>query len=360
MAAIPAQTLFDETKCYACLGASIPQLLKVGLLRRIVLAEDPTADLSVNALMEYVKCYLCNGTVSGLDAIELALTSMWLGDDTPSPPVEVHQIILDDGVNPPTVINDPAGAYDFSLADWVDVQVINATDVTALAFTNNSALTSLSITGTPLLANITVSLTNLVNLDLSGQTNCDNITIQSNDLLESVDLSGLTFVQANLSIDFHTLLADLNLPALTYVGDTISIQQNASLANILMPVLESFGSALNASNNASLVFVNFTGMTAAGSGGAGNDFDLSGCLSMTDVGLPAIWPFNDNFTVNINGASLSEATVNNIFLSAIAAAPPITASTIDVADGGSATPTGTGLTAAIALDGAGNTITYNP
>ena len=33
--AINADTLFSETKCYACLGMSLPQLLELGLLSRI-------------------------------------------------------------------------------------------------------------------------------------------------------------------------------------------------------------------------------------------------------------------------------------------------------------------------------------
>lgn len=72
MAAIPTNTLLDETKCYACYGASITQLLRLGLLRRQLLALNASADVSAAALLEYSKCYACYGS-SLTDLIELAL-----------------------------------------------------------------------------------------------------------------------------------------------------------------------------------------------------------------------------------------------------------------------------------------------
>lgn len=72
MAAIATNTLLDETKCYACYGASITQLLRLGLLRRQLLASVPTADVSAAALLTYAQCYGCYGA-SLTDLIELAL-----------------------------------------------------------------------------------------------------------------------------------------------------------------------------------------------------------------------------------------------------------------------------------------------
>ncbi len=72
MAAIDTNTLMAETKCYACLGMTMTQLLKLGLLRRQLLAAVPTADTSMQALMSYAKCYACYGA-SAYDMLELAM-----------------------------------------------------------------------------------------------------------------------------------------------------------------------------------------------------------------------------------------------------------------------------------------------
>ncbi len=72
MAAIPTQTLLDETKCYACLGMSLTRLLKVALMRRALLAAVPTADVSMQGLISYAKCYACYGATDA-DLLELAL-----------------------------------------------------------------------------------------------------------------------------------------------------------------------------------------------------------------------------------------------------------------------------------------------
>lgn len=72
MAAIPIDTLAEETKCYACYGLSLTQLIKLGLLRRQLLAADAAADVSSAGLLEYAKCYACYGA-SIYDLLEIAL-----------------------------------------------------------------------------------------------------------------------------------------------------------------------------------------------------------------------------------------------------------------------------------------------
>jgi hypothetical protein len=73
MAAIAAQTLIDETKCYTCTGAvTLPQQLRLGLLRRTLLAAVPTADVSMQGLTAYAKCYACYGATEA-ELLELAL-----------------------------------------------------------------------------------------------------------------------------------------------------------------------------------------------------------------------------------------------------------------------------------------------
>ena len=57
--ATDANTLFDETKCFECLAPGQWQLLKLGLLKQILLANSPMADTTVNTLLEAAKCYAC-------------------------------------------------------------------------------------------------------------------------------------------------------------------------------------------------------------------------------------------------------------------------------------------------------------
>lgn len=72
MAAIDSNVLLDETKCYACLGMSIAQLLELGLLRRTLIAANPAADTTMQGLMTYAKCYACYGA-SSFEILQLAL-----------------------------------------------------------------------------------------------------------------------------------------------------------------------------------------------------------------------------------------------------------------------------------------------
>lgn len=71
MAAIATNDLLEETKCYACYGLTLTQLLKLGLLRRQLIAADPAANTSASALIDYAKCYACYGA-SIYDLLELA------------------------------------------------------------------------------------------------------------------------------------------------------------------------------------------------------------------------------------------------------------------------------------------------
>jgi hypothetical protein len=64
--------ILDETKCYACLGLSVSQLLELGLLRRWLLKLSPSADTSVKTLMDSSACVACYGA-SQYELLELAL-----------------------------------------------------------------------------------------------------------------------------------------------------------------------------------------------------------------------------------------------------------------------------------------------
>jgi len=72
--AFAAQTLFDEAKCYTCFGElTAGQMLVLALERRILVARNPAADVSPQALVAYAKCDLCFTEGSMFDAMEMAL-----------------------------------------------------------------------------------------------------------------------------------------------------------------------------------------------------------------------------------------------------------------------------------------------
>jgi len=99
--AIPANTLMEEGKCYMCFGElSTAQILELALLRRIVLAADPAADVSPQGLISTTNCYACLG-LSMFDLMLLALLSLLAGEDLPC------------GTVTTTIqFNAPSGGYD--------------------------------------------------------------------------------------------------------------------------------------------------------------------------------------------------------------------------------------------------------
>lgn len=72
MPAIDPNTLLEEAECYACLGISLSQGMKLALLSRTLKASVPEADTSAEALAEYSKCYTCFGA-SLYDTLVIAL-----------------------------------------------------------------------------------------------------------------------------------------------------------------------------------------------------------------------------------------------------------------------------------------------
>jgi hypothetical protein len=72
MPAIDAQTLINEVACYNCTEATMTQLLKVALERRILLVKVPTASVDLQSLVNYAACYCLNG-LPQIDLVELAL-----------------------------------------------------------------------------------------------------------------------------------------------------------------------------------------------------------------------------------------------------------------------------------------------
>lgn len=74
MAAVTTASLFTEGRCYACLGLSQAETLKITLLANFVIQLNPMALTTVNELLEYGKCYACLGLTLA-DTLEISLLS---------------------------------------------------------------------------------------------------------------------------------------------------------------------------------------------------------------------------------------------------------------------------------------------
>jgi len=271
-------------------------------------------------------------------------------------------IVLDDGINPPTTINNPVGAYDFTGEAWVSIVATDCINVTELIMGSNPDLGTLTITGSPTLPKLTVSGTSIVTLDLSEQTEVSELNISSNSSLTTLNLSALDHVDTGIGITINPLLTALNLSAFLYVNGDIDFQNNSGLVTLDLLSLNSFAQNLYLTDCSSLVTLNLSGLDASGSGAVGCQLDTGACVSLVTVTLPAVWPFVDNFTVNLSDNALSQASVDGVINSAYASFPAITASTIDVSGDSSISnspPSGTAETKALAMITAGNTVLYN-
>lgn len=74
MTATEIQSLFSESKCYACFGpVQESTLLTLALLRRWLLTLNPSADVSAQGLVSYSNCFACFNVGNCYTLIELAL-----------------------------------------------------------------------------------------------------------------------------------------------------------------------------------------------------------------------------------------------------------------------------------------------
>lgn len=76
MPATNFQTLLNEGRCFSCFGElSVPQILELALLRRIVLNADPAAATDPQSLMTYGVCYACPGA-SEFEIMKISMLDM--------------------------------------------------------------------------------------------------------------------------------------------------------------------------------------------------------------------------------------------------------------------------------------------
>ena len=113
--ATDAQSLINSVACYQCYTSSpyMAQLIELALLRQLVLAQNPGADVSPNALLDQVKCFECYSS-SGymLQLLELSLLLQLTGGGTGG-----GQLLQYTGTDPtsagikPAIQSLPAVAY---------------------------------------------------------------------------------------------------------------------------------------------------------------------------------------------------------------------------------------------------------
>lgn len=219
-------------------------------------------------------------------------------------------LVLDNGIDEPTVIPHPVGDYDFSGEDWVSVTGNNCINLTGLDMSDNPGLTSWTMVGCTTLANVNVGLTALPSLDLTGiataagnisassvvqlttingstiltagsitvlnnpnLTDCDfgaltdvsaSLFIESSDVLVNLDLSSLDTVTGALEINSNNILALISLPVLASVGGNCSFFNNGGAAAISVDALVTVGGNLLASNNASLLGFGISSLASVG------------------------------------------------------------------------------------------------
>lgn len=59
MATCNTQTLIDRASCFACISPSFLYPLKIALLRSILLASSPSADVTPQGLIDRASCFAC-------------------------------------------------------------------------------------------------------------------------------------------------------------------------------------------------------------------------------------------------------------------------------------------------------------
>lgn len=71
--ATDAQTLVTQARCYLCNGVTLFQAMKLSLLAQVSLLQNPTRDVSAQALIAAASCYSCFSYSNLGEMMELAL-----------------------------------------------------------------------------------------------------------------------------------------------------------------------------------------------------------------------------------------------------------------------------------------------
>lgn len=206
MPATSVGILLDEVKCYACLGASISQLIKLALMRRVLLAANPSADVSVAGLMEYAKCYACYGA-STVQLLELALMDQVQQSDVSSCLLSTY----------PSYVTTELGVY----ADVTHP----SPGMTEIIWRSASVGQFFQIISQPDLT--TVRMPNLVTAN-------GDVAFNSDPKLTLVEFPLLTTINSNFDMSTNASLNSISFPSLVNINKTFSIRTSPLLTSINM------------------------------------------------------------------------------------------------------------------------------
>lgn len=205
MSQISVNTLLDEVKCYACLGISINQLIKLALLRRILLAASPSEDVSVGALMEYAKCYACYGS-SAAQLLELALLDKIKQTNAAS-----------------CLLNTVPSSARVGIGTYVDA-TYPITSMTEVNFLGENTGNFFVMIGQPNLT--TARFPNLITTNGLQVSSCPKLTSVEVPLLASSTSGG------QVSFDTNVTLTNIAFPSLVSVGFNFTLRTSPLLSSV--------------------------------------------------------------------------------------------------------------------------------
>lgn len=350
--------------------------------------------LNQQTLFEESKCYTCLG-VSAIDALKLAIRAR-ISQSIQTDPYDGILVYIDSGGT--HTVENPAGAYDFSFTDITQIHAHNCPNITSITLEvcpdlvvvdlenlsglvdfyviNCDSLTELSIPNLAdsMAGNLWVSeCDNLLTVDLSGVQQVDRIIINVNNSLTSINVGSLVEATSQFRIDTCPSLVSVLVQSLELSSD-LGVFTNAALPSISFTSLLSCD-LFNASNNASIQSILLPVIQSVSVFIAVNAcpnllaFDISGIATyppsfITADGSTLLGSFTTGGTIIPDGAtasfldcSLDEASVDEVLQSGVDGG--MTSGTIELSGGANSPPSPSGVINANALILAGVSVTTN-
>ncbi len=180
------------------------------------------------------------------------------------------------------------------------------------------------------------------------------LSFDDSTLVDSLDLSGLLYVEDGFALDVTTNLDSLNLNSLALVAGPFTFDSTA-LTTLVLPVLESVGGDLT------FTFSHLTSLSLPALENLNGDFECDSCLSLVSVSIPNLLMQNGR-SYHFDNCPLSVASIEHILARAIASG--VTSATITL----DSNPAGHGLSDLsvgsqadyATLVGLGNAISIDP
>jgi hypothetical protein len=371
--ATDATSLLAEAACYQC--GQWP-LLKLGLLKLWLLALDPDADTSPNALLEDAKCYICFPPDT-LRLLSLGLlTQMVTGVVPPEPETPTTPVLVLNGSSPSSILVQFTQETEPETTEvW---KSING-GAYALAATIDGALTEYAdVAGIPSGA-VWCYKVRGVNGDLDGEFSnigCavrdmlfpgvgavsfptwmlalgDYLVSDDGTLVTSLDLSGLLYVETDFAIDSTLVLASLNLAKLAVVGGELTFASSGLTGPISLPALATVGGDLT------FTFAKMSSISLPVLTAVGGNIECDSCDNLVTVSMP-LFVFVNGHDYHFDNCKLNAATVAHILRRAVLSG--VVSATITLNNGtnaGLASLSAQGQADYAALVLAGNTMDIN-